>query len=136
MAENQAYKILLVDDEKSFCEVISFALEKSGFNIECFSDPKEALLKVIESKPDIILLDIAMPEMNGLEFLVHLKKDLGIKCPPVIILTNLKYTDDGQEINENFIKSIGAAGIIHKSSDLESIIQKINEVITYQKNNL
>ncbi|GIW65563.1 MAG: hypothetical protein KatS3mg094_082 [Candidatus Parcubacteria bacterium] len=128
MAEQRPYRILLVDDEKSFCDLISFALKKEGFEIECFYDPKEALLKIIEIKPDLVLLDISMPEISGLEFLVHLKKDLGSKCPNIIIITNLKYTDDGQEINDEFVRSLGLKGIIYKSSGLEEIIKKIKEI--------
>ncbi|MCS7184037.1 MAG: response regulator [Patescibacteria group bacterium] len=129
MAELRPKKILLIDDEKSFCEVISFALKKAGFEIICYYDPKEALLKIIEDLPDLILLDIAIPEMNGLELLIHLKKDLGRKCPPIIFLTNLKYTEDGKSIDKDFSQSIGAVDVIHKSDNLDEMIGKINKAL-------
>lgn len=127
-AEQGPKKLMLIDDEKSFCDLISFALKKLGFEIICFYNPKEALLKIFEISPDLILLDIAMPKMNGLELLVHIKKDLGEKCPPILLLTNLRYTDDGKIINEDFARSIGGIGVIHKSENLDEIINKINKV--------
>lgn len=130
MADQRPKKILLIDDEKSFCEVISFALKKAGFEIKCFTNPKEALLKIFEDIPDLILLDIAMPEMNGLELLVYLKKDLMNKCPPILLLTNIKYTDDGKQIDKEFGNSIGVIDVIHKSDNLDEIIEKIKKVIS------
>lgn len=134
MAEQRPKKLMLIDDEKSFCEVISFALKKEGFEIICFYNAKEALLKIFENLPDLILLDISMPEMNGLELLVHLKKDLGEKCPPILILTNLKYTDSGEAINDDFAKSIGAVGVINKSEDLDELIKKIKNLLNESTN--
>lgn len=126
--ESGAIKIVLIDDEKSFCDLFSFALKKAGFNVKYYTDPKEALLKVIEDKPDSILLDIAIPELNGFNLFSHIKKDLQEKIPKIIFLTNLKYTANGTPIDENYIKSMGADGIIHKTEDLDKIIEKIKEL--------
>jgi two-component system response regulator VicR len=130
MAQNRPKKILIIDDEKSFCEVISYTLQKSGFEINCYNDPKEALLNINDNLPDLILLDILMPEIDGLELLVNLKKDLGEKCPPIILLTNLQYTKDGRKIDEDFAFSIGANGIIYKSNNLDEVINKISNLFS------
>lgn len=127
-------KILIIDDEKSFCELLSFILKKEGFEVYYFNDPQEALLKVVENIPDLILLDIAMPKLDGFDLLVKLKKDLGTRCPPVIFLTNLQYTDDGTPITDEFSKSLGAIGVIHKTDNWGYIIQKLKESIENEMN--
>lgn len=130
MANNEkAIKILLIDDEKSFCDIFSFALKKEGFNIEYFTDPKEALLNIVSKKPDLILLDIAMPIINGFSILSQLKKDLKEKQPKIVFLTNLKYSADGSLIDETYAKSLGADGIIHKTEDMDKVIEKIKEFL-------
>ena len=130
MAEKTAIKIVIIDDEKSFCELLSFVLKKEDFDVKCYTDSKDALLNIISDKPDLILLDLAMPEMNGFSLLEHLKKDLKEIHPKILIVTNLKYTDSGMLIDDNYAKLIGAQGIIHKTGDLGEIVKKIKEVIS------
>ena len=130
MAEKTAIKIVIIDDEKFFCEFLSFVLKKEGFDVKCYTDSKEALLNIVSDKPDLILLDLAMPEMNGFSLLEYLKKDLKEIHPKILIVTNLKYTDSGMPIDDNYAKLIGAQGIIHKTGDLDEIVKKIKEVIS------
>lgn len=130
MANNEkAIKILLIDDEKSFCDIFSFVLKREGFDIKYFTDPKEALLNIVSEKPDLILLDIAMPIINGFSILSQLKKDLKEKQPKIVFLTNLKYSTDGSLIDETYAKSLGADGIIHKTEDMDKVIEKIKEFL-------
>lgn len=129
MVEKRVPKIVLIDDEKSFCDIIFFALKKAGFDVICFTNPKEALLKIVEIIPDLVLLDILMPGIDGYELITHLKKDLGPKCPPIFLLTNLRYTTDGRILDDKLAKSFGAAGVIQKSGNLDNLLEKINEVL-------
>lgn len=125
MAQEENKTIIIIDDEKSFCELFSFALKKEGFKVIYYTDPQEALSKIIEVKADLILLDLAMPVLNGFDVLTHLKNELGQKLPPILILTNLEYTPSGIKIDDNYALSIGTLGIIHKTSDLDKMINKI-----------
>jgi len=129
MAEEKAKKIVLIDDEPSFCEMLSFTLKKHGFDVNCYTDPKEALLKIVYDKPDVILLDLLMPELNGFSVLEHIKQNFKGEQPKILIVTNLKYTDSGVLIDEKFCKSIGADGVIHKTGDLDDLIKKIKELL-------
>jgi DNA-binding response OmpR family regulator len=129
MANEKAIKIVIIDDEKSFCELLSFVLKKEGFEIKCYNDPQEALLNIVSDKPDLIILDLAMPVLNGFSLLEHLKKDLQEINPKILIVTNLKYTDSGIPIDENYAKSLGVDGLIHKTGDLDEMVKKIKQVI-------
>jgi len=82
-------KILLVEDDKFLSEMYTTKLTDSGFEVEVSSDGQDALTKVKEQKPDLILLDVVLPKMDGFEFLQLLKKDDSTKDILVIILTNL-----------------------------------------------
>lgn len=129
-------KVLIIDDEKSFCEIFSFALKKEGFEVNYFDNPQQALIKIIEDIPDVIILDISMPGINGFELLSFLQKDLASKgkIPPIIIISNLKYREDGKEINSELVKEMGAYDFIPKSEDLDKIIEKIKESLKINQN--
>jgi len=126
---NQKKKIVIIDDEASFINVFSTALGKAGFEIKGFSNPKEALIKMIEERPDLILLDVAMPEMDGFMVFESLKKDFRDKRPKVIFLTNLGETVSGVSIDEQYAKDIGAQGYIRKTDDLDKIVQKVKDLL-------
>jgi len=87
MGENK--KILLVEDDKFLSEMYVNKLAASGFEVELASDGREAMTKAGEAKPDLILLDIVLPKMDGFEVLQALKQDETLRSVPVIVLTNL-----------------------------------------------
>jgi len=129
MAEEKAIKIVIIDDEKSFCELLSFVLKKEGFGVKCYTDPREALLNIVSDKPDLIILDLAMPVLNGFTILEYLKKDLQEIQPKILIVTNVEYTDSGIRLNEDYAKTLGVAGLIQKTGDLDEMVKKIKQII-------
>ncbi|MBI3638272.1 response regulator [Candidatus Wolfebacteria bacterium] len=121
----QKKKIIIVDDEVSFLDIFGKVLEGSGFEVKKFLSSKEALLKIVEERPDLILLDISMPDITGLEFFEHLRNDFKGKMPKVIFLTNLSETEGGTQLNQDFARDIGAEGYIKKTDDLDKILERI-----------
>ncbi|MGB5487199.1 MAG: response regulator, partial [Lysobacterales bacterium] len=85
--------VLVVDDESAIREMIRFALGKSDMTVNCAENGKEALEKINERPPDIILLDWMMPNMSGPELTRRLRKDPLTKDIPIIMLT-AKITED------------------------------------------
>jgi two-component system response regulator VicR len=77
-------KILVVDDEQPIADILKFSLEKEGYQVVCAFDGKEALRKVRGEKPDLMLLDIMLPELDGMEVCrtIRMESDL-----PIIMLT-------------------------------------------------
>jgi len=80
-------KVLLVDDDIEFCEATKLLLESNGYEVITAHDGKEGLAKVRAEKPDIVILDVMMPEMSGYDICVVMKEDSDLKGIPVILLT-------------------------------------------------
>src|SRR5688572_24595203 len=79
--------ILVVDDMAIFREPLAACLKHEGYATVCAANGKEALTAVVRKRPDLILLDLAMPVMDGLTFLRHLRGNPATSALPVILLT-------------------------------------------------
>ena len=77
-------KILIVDDEKNIVDIIAFNLKKEGYTVITAADGEEGVQKAMEENPDLILLDIMMPKIDGYHVLQQIRKESNI---PVIILS-------------------------------------------------
>jgi two-component system alkaline phosphatase synthesis response regulator PhoP/two-component system response regulator VicR len=82
-----AKKILAVDDERHIVRLVQVNLERQGYEVVTAFDGKEALEKVESEHPDLIVLDVMMPYMDGFEVLQNLKKNQNTRDIPVIMLT-------------------------------------------------
>lgn len=80
-------KVLVVDDDVDFCEATKLLLDSKGYEVILAHDGKEGLEKVRAGRPDLVILDVMMPEMNGYDVCVVLKADEELKKIPVILLT-------------------------------------------------
>ena len=113
-------KILLVDDSDDFREAVNSRLSANGYEVVQASDGSEALESIKSQTPDLIILDIKMPKMDGYTFIKNLKKEG--KDIPVIILT--AYRD-----MESLFKMEGISDYFLKSDDLGVLIKKINALL-------
>lgn len=86
--------VLVVDDESAILEMIQFGLGKSGMAVRCAQSGEEALIKINEAAPDILLLDWMMPNMSGPELIRRLRKDPVTAEIPIIMLTARVSEDD------------------------------------------
>jgi two-component system alkaline phosphatase synthesis response regulator PhoP/two-component system response regulator VicR len=82
-----ARKILAVDDEKHIVRLVQVNLERQGYEVVTANDGKEALKKVEEERPDLLVLDVMMPYMDGFEVLQNLRRNPETRDIPVIMLT-------------------------------------------------
>ncbi len=113
--------ILLVEDNKNQCLLYEQELRHEGYDIVTANDGKEALEKIKGQLPDMIIMDICLPKMDGIEAMGHiLSKNRGI---PIII--NTAYSN----YKDNFM-SWAADAYIVKSSDLTELKNKIEELLT------
>jgi len=115
-------KILLVDDEIDFLELLKARLEANSYEVVTAMDGKEALEKVKKEKPDALILDVMMPELNGLEVLKAIRKD--DQKLPIFIITAFSNEERFKLANQ-----FNASGFILKTSDLQAEIDKINIVL-------
>lgn len=120
-----AIKILMVDDDKMLIDMYKERLELAGFQVEVSRDGEEGLAKVHQVKPDIVLLDIMMPKVNGYEALAAIKSDPATKNTPVIILSALM-----RDINKSKAVEAGADDYIIKSEAMPvDVIRKVEAVL-------
>jgi CheY-like chemotaxis protein len=104
-------KIAIIEDDQAISQMYRFKFEAEGYTVETAGNGKLGLELAESMKPDIILLDLMMPEMNGDEMLALLRKTDWGKDIKVIVLTNM----GEQEIPET-IKQLGVSGVILKAN--------------------
>ena len=86
-------KILIVEDEEILLTALSEELKQEGFEVVGAKDGVEGVAKTVSEKPDLVLLDLVMPRLDGIEALKQMKDNPEIKEIPVVILTNLSDYD-------------------------------------------
>lgn len=118
-------KVLMVDDDKMLLDMYKERLELAGYNVVGVTNGEECLAKIQEVKPDIVLLDIMMPKINGYDTLASIKSDPATKDTPVIILSALV-----RDINKSKAVEAGADDYIIKSEVMPAdVIKKIETVL-------
>lgn len=118
-------KILLIEDDKFLRTVLEKKLKNENFEVITAVDGEEAVQKLVEERPEFILLDIILPKKNGFIFLEEVKKDPTFKKIPVIILSNL-----GQEEDVKKGLAMGADDYLVKAKiSLDDIVNKIKSII-------
>jgi len=118
-------KILFIEDEESLQKTITDTLSKEGFEIVSALDGENGLRLAKEEQPDLILLDLRLPEMGGIEVLEKLKKDADTKDIPVIILTNV---EEMREIQRAI--DLGATTYLVKINyKLEEVVEKVKKAL-------
>ena len=116
---------MVVEDDKFLRELFVRKLFSSGFTVENASDAKEAFAVLERWKPDLILLDLMLPDIDGFEILARLKKDERFVAIPVFILSNL-----GEQKDIDRAMNLGAQGFMVKVNfNLEDIVSRVQEVL-------
>lgn len=118
-------KILLVEDDPLIYRMYQKLFTLEGFETETAENGEEGLEKLLTFKPDVILLDIMMPKMNGLEMLTKLKAEDSTKDIPIAVLTNVS---DLGVANEIFAKGADIS-IVKSETEPETVIEWINSVL-------
>lgn len=119
-----SHNIALIDDDRNILTSVSMALETEGFSVKTFSDGEEGLKGVVANPPDLVVLDIKMPRMDGMEVLSKLREQSAI---PVIFLTS---KDD--EVDEVIGLRMGADDYITKPFSQRLLIERIRALLRRQ----
>lgn len=120
--------ILIVDDDKDFQDVLAAKFKASGFNVVTADNGEESVEKATKELPDIILSDVKMPKMDGVQALLRLKENPATAKIRVVLLT--AFGDPQQEIYSNdkrFAEELGAFEYLLKSQDLDMIVARVRE---------
>lgn len=119
-------KVLLIEDDPLMIRMYQRKLLSDGFEVDAALDGEEGLVKVRSFRPDLVLLDIMMPKLNGLQVLERVKSDPTISKTPIIVLTNIGSSED--DINRGL--ELGAVAYLVKSYYRpDEVVAKVKEVL-------
>ena len=122
MAER--HRILLVDDEPSIVKMVGKRLEVEGFDVVVAMDGQEGLTKAQTEHPDLIVLDLMLPKLNGYEVCTMLKQDARYQKIPVVL-----FTAKAQEKDEKLGLECGANAYVRKPFRAQELLEKIRSLL-------
>lgn len=125
MTQENKSKILIVEDDSYISDMYRIKLESDGFEVEIAADGQAGLDAILKSHPDLVLLDVVMPKMDGFSVLQKIRKNPDFKNMPVVMLTNLGQKDS---VEKGLL--LGANGYIIKAHFTPSeVVEKIKEFL-------
>lgn len=124
MLRKESYKILIIDDEVDLTNMAKIQLELTGFSVETAFDGAEGIKKVSEFLPDLILLDIRMPDLDGFQVLQKLKEKTETADIPVVMFTTCSRKED-----EDKAYLLGAIDYLTKPVNLSNLGKQVMDVI-------
>ncbi|MDP3731686.1 MAG: response regulator [Candidatus Omnitrophota bacterium] len=124
-------KILLVEDEKDLIETVTLRLEATGYEVISAGDGLEGLEKAKREKPDLIILDLMLPKMDGFKVCGLLKADTRYNKIPIIM-----FSARAQESDKKMGQEVFADAYITKPFEPELLLEKIRQLLKEQENRL
>ncbi len=127
----QSSLILIVDDEPAFREIFSVKLTAEGFRVETADNGEQGVERAKALKPNLILMDVNMPVMDGPTALLKLREDPETKDIKVVFLSNLGDPQlEIQKLNHKLSQDFGAQGYLRKTEDLNTLSGKIKAFLS------
>ena len=118
-------KVLIVEDEELIGDLLQKKLRQEGYYASVAIDGEAALKQIREEKPDIVLLDIVLPRLNGFEVLSELKKDEELRQIPVIIISNSGQPDEIEKAKELGVRD----WLVKTEFDPREVLEKVQRQI-------
>ena len=120
-----AQKIMIVDDDPSLGDLYQNVFKTEGYDVVWVSDGENALARILEEKPDLILLDIMMPKIQGLDVLDIVKATPQTEKTKIVVMSALS---DEEIVNK--AKEYGAVDFLVKSKvDMETVVKRVKEIL-------
>lgn len=114
-------KVIIVDDDELLRKLLTRKLKEEGYEVVLAVDGKEGVEKIKEGKPDLILMDIVMPNMDGFQAMEEIQKDESISHIPIVVVSN-----SGQPVEIDRAKKLGASDWLVKTEfDPQEVINKV-----------
>lgn len=126
--DNQKKVILIAEDEPPMLRILSDKLTESGFYTLSATNGEEGLEQALTHHPDVVVLDILMPKLNGMDMLKKLREDKWGKTVPVVMLTNV--SADTNETLQAIVTTQPAYYFVKSNTKLEDIVEKIKDIVT------
>jgi len=121
-------KVLVVDDEVNITQILEFSIGSEGFDVITAQNGEEAIEKARREQPDLIILDVMMPKIDGYEACRILKANPLTKNIPVVLLTA-----KGRDIDKRLGMEVGATDYIVKPFSPNKLVERINQLLSCHK---
>ena len=119
-------RIVVADDDRMFRKVAETTLRRQGYDVATASDGEEALQLIRSERPDMIVLDLIMPKLQGFDVLTILKQDALTSAIPVIVLSSLAQEQDRQEA-----LNLGAVAYFNKTTfSMSELVKQVENTLT------
>ena len=119
-------RIVVADDDRMFRKVAETTLRRQGYDVATASDGEEALQLIRSERPDMIILDLIMPKLQGFDVLTILKQDALTSAIPVIVLSSLTQEQDKQEALD-----LGAVAYFNKTTfSMSELVKQVENTLT------
>jgi CheY-like chemotaxis protein len=128
LAAMPAPRIVVVEDEAEVRALLVEALEAAGYSVRGFAVGAEALAHLGGVTPDLILLDMMMPGMDGYEFLARLRTDPGTRAIPLLIVSAVGESL-AMSLDDRGARTLGVAGVLNKPLDLTNLLEHVTRVV-------
>lgn len=119
-------RILLIEDDIAMSSLYKDLLEKEGFTVDIASDGELGLKTALLQKPDLVLLDVLLPKMNGITVLNHIRSDEWGKTEPIIILTNV---DPDDTLLQNIVHTQPTYYLLKANTNPGEVLDKVKTVL-------
>jgi len=119
-------KIVILDNSKDAGSIYTDTLRCAGYNVECLNDEESAIARICKEMPDLVLLDVLMPKINGLHILDMIMKDACSKKTKVVMLTNV--TDSA--IQEKAMRAGASDYIIKSETPISELLQRVDKALS------
>ena len=130
MLDGAATRVLVIDDDEALAETIRFQLQENGFRPSVIHRGNDVLDAIVLEPPDLMVLDLIMPEINGFDILTEIKRRPETANIPVIVLSGVEI--DGAKVRA---LSLGAAEFVSKAEGLARLHQEIEIILSQQPAN-
>lgn len=116
-------RVMIVEDEPNIVESLSFVFSREGWQVAAALDGETAFERLLSEPPDVLVLDVMLPPLNGFEVLKRLRNEPSLKHLPVLVLTA-----KGQEKDRHTAMRLGADAFITKPFSNRHIVQQVREL--------
>lgn len=128
MSSHSTFRVLVVDDRSDNLFLLQTILESEGYDVDIAESGAIALAKVKETPPDLILMDVMMPDMNGYDTTFRIRQDSSIPFIPILMVTAHEDVSEVQGL------ALGANDFIRKPIDFEQLLSKISAFLHFRQN--
>jgi DNA-binding response OmpR family regulator len=118
-------RVLYVDDDLELTRLVQHCLEDEGYEVLIANDGEEGLGSVISEQPDMVILDVMMPQLNGWEIAKYMRERDAYKRVPILMLTGI-----GPSLNEMTAPLYGANDHLDKPFELDDLVEKVRALLS------